>query len=166
MKKEVIIGVGVLGVAAAVAFYLYNKNKSATSSLVQSSGGSQAQLPASSSTIPTPATAAVKQTMWKDIDGNIFEMTSNKSTWGYYIKVNGSTPKKNNMMEVMVLGPDGYVVGADNNGSLFVWKNGGWNQLIKDNKTSAGDYLKKLGVSNYLSGFAGLGMPNSAFVLS
>lgn len=162
MKKGVIIGVGVVGVAAAVAFYLYNKNKSAASSTVQSSGGSQAQLPASSSTMPAPT--AVKQTMWKDKDGNIFEMTSQKGTWGYYIKVNGSTTKRQNMMEVMVLGPDGYVVGADNNGSLFVWKNGGWNQVIKDNKTSAADYLKKLGVTSYLNGL-GLGSL-TAFILS
>jgi hypothetical protein len=58
--------------------------------------------------------------MWKDAEGNIFEVTKEKQRWGFVIKVNGSIQGKTNQAEVFVLGPDGYMVNADNNGSVCI----------------------------------------------
>jgi hypothetical protein len=171
MKSTPIIigGVVVLG---GLAFYLYNKNKSQTAMLptaASSSDGGSVE-PSSSST-PSPSYAApvptVKQTMWKDKDGNVFQLTSDKGQWGYIIKVNGSVQKKWNMMETMFLGPDGYVRGVDNNGSAYIWKGGQWNYVIKDNKTQAGQFLVEFGQPNVYLGLKGLGsLSQTAFALN
>jgi hypothetical protein len=104
--------------------------------------------------------------MWKDAEGNIFEMTTDKQRWGFVIKVNGSIQGKTNQAEVMVLGPNGYMVNADNNGSVFVYKNNGWQNVIRDNKTNAAAYLAKLGVKYPTDAFSGLGSLGNAYALT
>lgn len=142
--SKVLIGVGVVAAAAGVAYFVYSKNKQ-QQALINSSFAPtpSTNTPTPTQTLPTPE--PVKQTMWKDKDGNIFQLTSDKGQWGYYIKVNGAVHKKWNMMETMFLRPDGHMVGADNNGSVYEWKNNQWNYLIKDNKTQADQYLKQYG---------------------
>lgn len=142
--SKVLIGVGVVAAAAGVAYFVYSKNKQ-QQALINSSFAPtpSTNTPTPTQTLPTPE--PVKQTMWKDKDGNIFQLTSDKGQWGYYIKVNGSIHKKWNMMETMFLRSDGHVVGADNNGSVFDWRNNQWNYIIKDNKTQADQYLKQHG---------------------
>lgn len=144
--SKVIIGVGVVAAAAGVAYFIYSKNKK-EQALINSSFAPTptANITAATQTQSAPTPAPVKQTMWKDKDGNVFQLTSDKGQWGYYIKVNGSVHKKWNMMETMFLRSDGHVVGADNNGSVYEWKNNQWNYLIKDNKTQADQYLKQHG---------------------
>lgn len=148
MKTVILIGAGVA--SAAALFYFLNKNKAA----VQLLPGSPDQTPAPSPILP--AAQPTKQTMWKDRDGNIFQLTSIKQRWGFVIRVNGAIQEKNNQMEIMFLGPEGYVIGADNNGSVFVYKNG-WQYVIRDNKTEAGAYLVKHGQPNVYEGVSGLG---------
>lgn len=157
-------GVAVLG---GLAFFLYTKNKKEAGMLPAASaypGGGNVSpggsTPSPSYTAPVPT---VQQTMWKDRDGNIFQLTTDKQRWGYVIKVNGSIQGKNNQMETMFLGPDGYMIGADNNGSVFVYKNGGWQNVIRDNKTSAGQYLIDHGQPNVYAAMNGLG---SAFCMN
>lgn len=162
MNKGLVIGIGAAGVAV-VAYLLYKKSNAATQTAAAS-----ASLPSSSSTVPPSAANApyvtpsapvtsVRQTMWKDRDNNIFELTGTKQRWGYVIKVNGSIQAKNNQAEVLALGPDGYMVSADNNGTTNVYKNGGWQNVIRDNKTATAEYLAKLGVKYPTGDFSGLG---------
>lgn len=152
-------GVAVLG---GLAYFLYTKNKTLLPS--STTGGSVApnspSTPSPGYTVPVPT---VKQTMWKDRDGNIFQITSDLQKWGYVIKVNGAVHKKWNQAMTMFLGPDGYVRSADNNGSTFIWKGGQWNYVIKDNKQQADAFLVEFGQPKLFSGFSGLG---NAFVLN
>ncbi|MGL6121655.1 MAG: hypothetical protein ACRC1W_01200 [Shewanella sp.] len=154
--KVILVGVGVVG-AGALAFYLYTKKKQVATS-------SPALQPGSTSNRTITPAPAVKQTMWKDKDGNIFELTSTKGKWGYVVKVNGGVPRSSEH-EALTLGPDGHMVGADNNGSVFVYKNGSWQFVIRDNKTQAAAYLKNLGVTKYLDLLSGLNGMN-AYILS
>ncbi len=169
--SKVLIGVGVVAAAAGAAYFIYNKNKK-EQALINSSFAPTPTTSTTPATTPAPvATPAAKQTMWKDKDGNIFQLTSDYGQWGFYIKVNGAIHKKWNMMETMFLGPDGYVYGADNNGSTYVWKNNQWNYVIKDNKTSSGQFLVDHGQPNVylgIKGFAGLGQTSrlNAFMLN
>lgn len=151
MNKFIVIGGGVAVVG--IAYYLYKKNQaSSAQALTPSPAGSGAQLPAA--TTPTAPAPTARQTIWKDRDGNIFELTSIPQRWGYVIKVNGSVQAKSNQAEVMFLGPDGYMVQADNNGSVLVYKNNGWQYVIRDNKTQAKEYLARFGAdTSFLNGF-------------
>ncbi|HMG94367.1 MAG TPA: hypothetical protein VK589_30110 [Chryseolinea sp.] len=165
MNKGLVIGIGVTAAVAALAYYLYNKNKTTSSSaaMLPASPGYSTSAPGQITMPASTLPPAVKQTMWKDVDGNLFELTGDKQRWGYVIKVNGSIQGKNNQMEVMTLGPDGHMVGADNNGSVFVYKNNGWQNVVRDNKTAAAEYLAKLGVKYPTGAFNGLG---STYLLS
>lgn len=187
MNNGTKIGLGVLGAGAvaAIAYYLYNKNNSPRITETVTTTTTQTLLPSNavttSSTPQASATPGVvwapSMTMWKDKDGNIFKLkTTEYGKWGYWIDVNGSTPKKGSMMEVMFLGPDGYVYGADNNGTFHVWQNNGWQQVqFKDNKSGLSDYLQKLGIPygtdgrvklNGLSGLRGLAGIGNAYALT
>jgi len=169
MKNALLIGGGVI-IIGGIAYYLYSKKKVASDAAVLVAQGSsipgttppQLQPPS-----PTAATApGSRQTMWKDAEGNIFEMTTDKQRWGFVIKVNGSIQGKTNQAEVLVLGPDGYMVNADNNGSVFVYKNNGWQNVIRDNKASTAAYLAKLGVKYPTGAFSGLGNLGNAYALN
>jgi hypothetical protein len=174
--NKTVIGVGVVA-AGGLAWYLYNKNKEASAASLQPQQYAptpSAVLP-SGTTAPAPtytapvstAVSQVKQRIWKDNGGNIFELTNDMQKWGYVIKVNGAVHGKWNQMLDMALGPDGLVIGADNNGSVFQWKNNQWNYVIKDNKSQAKEYMAKLGVNLALNGLRGLnGFAGSAYLLT
>ena len=154
MKNVILIGAGVAA-AAGIAFYFLRRNQGAQQ---LAPGQPQSSLPTSNSAPVVQAyTPGSKQTMWKDKDGNIFQITSDKGKWGFIIKVNGSIHGKWNQMETMFLRSDGHVVGADNNGSVYEWKNNQWNYIIKDNKSQADEYLAKNGQPRIFSGVSGLG---------
>lgn len=166
-KIGLVIGAGAV---AALAYYLYNKNNAVkviqtdTQQLLPASNATTTSSTANASTAPGIVWAP-SMTMWKDKDGNIFKLkTTEYGKWGYWIEVNGKTPSKGSMQEVMYLGPDGYVYAADNNGTFQVWKNNAWQQIqFKDNKPGLSAYLQSLGIPYgtdgrvKLNGLSGLG---------
>lgn len=190
MNKGMAIGLGVLGVgaAAAVAYYLYNKNNvvQVTETITTTTTSSPSLLPTATTSSSAPPTSSgivwgPTMTMWKDKDGNIFKLkTTEYGKWGYWIDVNGSTPKKGSMMEVMYLGPDGYVYGADNNGTFHVWKSNAWQEVqFKNSKAGLSAFLQNIGIPygtdgrvklNGISGLRGLrglsGLGNPAYALT
>lgn len=124
MNKGTKIGLGVLGVgaAAALAYYLYNKNNSPviTETITTTTTSPTQALPASS-TQP-----GAQQTMWKDKDGNIFKLvTTQEDKYGYLLEVNGGGSSKAVTVE---LGPDGYIYTTNKAGEKWVYK-GKWNRL-------------------------------------
>jgi hypothetical protein len=159
MSKQLFIGMGVAA-AAAVAYFMYTKNQQGKVNAAAIAPGGATTTTSLPAAMPTPT---VKQTMWKDKDGNVFQLTSDLQKWGYVIKVNGSVHKKWNQMMAMFLGTDGYVRGVDNNGSAFIWKNNQWNYVIKDNKVQAGQFLNDNGQPNVYNQLKGLG---NAFYLN
>jgi hypothetical protein len=156
--KNTILLVGGVAILGGVGYLLYTRNKNQSFLPASSSPGSSVAPTNQSTPSPNAALApTVKQTMWKDKDGNVFQLTSEKAKWGFVIKVNGAIHGKWNQMETMFLRPDGHVVGVDNNGSVFEWKNNQWNYVIKDNKSEAGAYLMKYGQPNVYQSISGLG---------
>jgi len=182
MNKGTAIGLGVVGVgaAAALAWYLYNKNNAVQVTETTTTTAPQQLAPTASTSSSTPAASSgivwsPTMTMYKDKDGNIFKIkTTEYGKWGYVIEINGSTKSRMSYnkqsgttnLEVIYVGADGLVYGADNNGSFHVWKNGIWQQtLFRDNKSGLSAYLQKLGIPygtdgrvklNGLSGLRGL----------
>lgn len=161
MKNALLIGGGVI-IIGGIAYYLYSKKKAASDAAEAQGSSLSPGLPAPQQLTPPSPTAITatapgsRQMMWKDAEGNIFEMTTDKQRWGFVIKVNGSVQGKTNQAEVLVLGPDGYMVNADSNGSVFVYKNNGWQNVIRDNKTNAAAYLAKLGLKYPTGAFGSL----------
>ena len=168
MKNTVLI-VGGVAVLGGLAFFLYNRNKQQAALMQQATSSNGASVAPGGTSTPSPSYTApvptVKQTMWKDKDGNIFQLTSDKQKWGYVIKVNGQVHKKWNQMETMFLGSDGHVRGVDNNGSAFIWKNNQWNYVIKDDKAKTGQFLIDNGQPNVYASMNGVGLGN-AFMLN
>lgn len=80
-----------------------------------------------------------------DKDGTVFTLTDDLQRWGYVLKRNGGIDKRNNQAMILFKGPDGTTWQADNNGSLFNWKNKGWSQVVKDNKGAVSTKLIQMG---------------------
>lgn len=136
MNKGTAIGLGVLGVGAvgALAWYLYNKNKSqtlvtestTTTTTIAPSSAAAAPSGASSAQASATPSSGVTQTMWKDKDGNIFKLiTSSEDKYGYLLQVNGSGNAKAVSVE---LGSDGYIYTQNKIGEKWMYK-GKWNRL-------------------------------------
>jgi hypothetical protein len=152
--KVILIGGGVLG-AAALAYYLYSRKASGQSLLPSASNNilpSAATPPDSTGVL----TQDVKQTLFKDAGGNIFEFTSTPGKYGgYVVNVNG---KYSTSQVAMGQEPDGTVIVADSEGSTFEFVNGGWKPGIKRDKSQASALMAKYGVTNInYSPLSGLG---------
>ncbi len=126
-KIGIVLGVGA---AAALAWYLYNKNKAVITeeTITTTTTTTPSALPAASPSVAIPAAAspvpAAQQTIFKDRDGNVFQLlTSSENKYGFDIKVNG---RNNGSGVSLEIGSDGYAVHANKQGKKYVWKNNGW----------------------------------------
>lgn len=129
-KKIVILG-GAVAAAAGIAYYLYTKNKATEQTTIMNSSADQTSLTQTAGNSTTSSSASTptnigKQTLWKDKDGNVFELTNQEDKYGYLLKVNGGGQAK----AVTVTLDAGGVVNITNKaGEKWAFKNNGWSRL-------------------------------------
>lgn len=77
-------------------------------------------------------------------DGTTFQLSSPAGKWGFTLLRNGKKDAKwNEGLDVFRIRDN--VFYADNNGSMFVWKNGMWDYFVKDKKTEVDIFLTWFG---------------------
>lgn len=152
-KIAVLVGAGIA--AAGIGYYLYTKNKSGATQTTVDESGNQTVTASVAASTPTSSgapstTPLIKQTMWKDKDGNVFELTSQEDKYGFVLKVNGGGQAK---AVTVTLDPSGVINITNKAGEKWAFKNNGWARLSG---------ISGLGFAMQPRGFAG----NSAYLLN
>lgn len=131
-KTGIFIGLGILAAGGGVAWYLYNKNKSTTSLIdtTTTSTSTSSVATASNSPVVTPPAqpgqaGVVNQTIWKDADGHVFELTNQEDKYGFLLKVDGGGSSK---AVTVTLDNTGHIVTKNKAGETWTYKNG-WSRL-------------------------------------
>ncbi|MBL0744590.1 hypothetical protein [Chryseolinea lacunae] len=105
MGKAVVLVVGA-GLAGGIIWYLYKKNQTpAVQNTATTPAGPAATAPGTPA-VNSSGVVPVKQTLWKDPDGHIFEMTATENKYGKLVKVDG---KDSVYVSELKQGPDGYI---------------------------------------------------------
>lgn len=164
MGKAIFI-IGGVAVVGGVAYYFWKKKQDEAAVAASYASGDSTQsvtpsgLPASPSSASVSsgnALAPVKQTMWKDAEGNVFELTTDDNKYGYLLKTNGGGSAR----AVDVALQNGLIVIKNKTGEVWTFKNKNWSRLSGLGNPFALNGLRGLGNPYALSGLG------SAFALS